>query len=84
MMANWDLTRIERDLGHLQTPLYLVVGEGDLTVSPREASRVCERLPSAELMTLPGLGHLAHEEQPADVATVVRRIAARLGLFEQS
>ncbi len=80
MMANWDLTLIEQDLPRLQTPLYLVVGEGDLTVSPREARRVRERLPSAEVLLLPGLGHLAHEEQPAAVAAIVRRIAESLKL----
>jgi magnesium chelatase accessory protein len=83
MMANWDLTLIEQGLPQLQTPLYLVVGEGDLTVSPREARRVRERLPSAGLMTLPGLGHLAHEERPAEVALIVRRISAHLGLTGQ-
>lgn len=80
MMANWDLALIEQGLPHLQTPLYLVVAEGDLTVSPREAQRVRERLPSAELLRLPALGHLAHEEQPAQVAAVVHGIADRLTL----
>lgn len=78
MMANWDLNLIEQALPDLRTPLYLVVAEGDQTVSPREARRVRERLPSAELITLPALGHLAHEEQPAAVADIVRGIAGRL------
>ncbi len=80
MMANWDLTLIEQRLSQLQTPLYLVVSEGDLTVSPREAERVRELLPSAELITLPALGHLAHEEQPVAVAAIVQQIAERLAL----
>lgn len=79
MMANWDLALIEQGLPRLRTPLYLIVGERDRTVSPREAQRVREHLPSAEPMTLPGLGHLAHEEQPAQVAALVRQIAERLG-----
>ena len=78
MMANWDLNLIERALPSLRTPLYLVVAEGDQTVSPREARRVSERLPGVELTMLPGLGHLAHEERPADVAAIVRGIAARV------
>jgi magnesium chelatase accessory protein len=81
MMANWDLALIEQALPKLPAPLYLIVGEGDMTVSPREARRVRERLPSAELIALPGLGHLAHEEQPAEVAAVVRRVARQLGLL---
>lgn len=82
MMANWDLTLIEAGLPRLETPLFLVVGEGDTTVSPREAHRVRERLlPSADLTLLPGLGHLAHEERPGEVADVVRRIAGQLGVL---
>ncbi len=85
MMAHWDLTLIERGLPSLATPLFLVVGEQDSTVSPREARRVRAHLaPSAELAALPGLGHLAHEERPRDVAKVVRRIAAQLGLLPPS
>ncbi|NEV65061.1 alpha/beta fold hydrolase BchO [Thiorhodococcus minor] len=82
MMANWDLTLIEEGLPRLETPLFLVVGEGDTTVSPREAQRVRQHLlPAAELTMLPELGHLAHEERPREVAEVVRRIAGRLGLL---
>lgn len=85
MMAHWDLTLIEQGLPRLATPLFLVVGEQDSTVSPREAQRVRKRLvPNAELTALPGLGHLAHEERPREVAEVVRRIATQLGLLTAS
>ena len=82
MMANWDLDLIAQGLPRLDTPLFLVVGAGDTTVSPREARRVRDQLrPDAELIELPGLGHLAHEERPREVAQIVRGIAERLGLF---
>jgi magnesium chelatase accessory protein len=82
MMANWDLAALAPDLSRLQPPLFLVVGEGDLTVSPSEARRVRERLPSAEVISLPGLGHLAHEERPEEVADLVKGLADRLGLAD--
>ncbi|QIK38695.1 alpha/beta fold hydrolase [Caldichromatium japonicum] len=81
MMANWDLGLMEQGLPRLDTPLFLIVGLNDTTVSPREARRVrtsCR--PDAELFELPGLGHLAHEEQPQAVAALVKRIAAQLEL----
>lgn len=84
MMANWDLTPIERGLPQLKTPLFLVVGEQDLTVSPTDARRIRASLPTAEEISLPGLGHLAHEERPTEVAAVVRRIAKQVGLIETS
>jgi magnesium chelatase accessory protein len=76
MMAHWDLPALARDLPRLATPLHLLVGTADRTVSPREAPRV-ERLlaPQARraITRLEGLGHLAHEEQPAQVAALVQQ-----------
>ena len=73
MMANWDLVPLLRDLGKLPIPLALVVGSRDGTVSPAQAEEVVRILPTATIHTLPGLGHLAHEERPADVATLLTR-----------
>ena len=72
MMANWDLGALSRELPRLRVPLTLVVGERDRTVSPTEAARVARLLPSARLVRLPGLGHLAHEEDPQQIARIVR------------
>lgn len=74
MMANWDLPHLMQDLTRLQTPLGLVVASQDRTISPREASRVMAILPQSAirgLITLPSLGHLAHEERPDLVAAAV-------------
>jgi magnesium chelatase accessory protein len=71
MMANWDLHSFARDLPRLAVPLCLIVGDQDRTVPPAQGAQVLARLPSAargRCITLPGLGHLAHEEQPALVA----------------
>ena len=40
-------------------------------ILPGEALRVRRLLPRAEVMQLPGLGHLAHEEQPAMLAQLI-------------
>jgi magnesium chelatase accessory protein len=75
MMANWDLRSLERDLPGLRPRLVLVVGSNDRTVPPRHAERVRALVPGAAVETLPGLGHLAHEERPARVARLVKRFA---------
>lgn len=77
MMANWDLYAFERVLPQLETPLALMVGENDRSVPPRQALAVQRRVPRATVHRLPGLGHLAHEEQPAVVADEVARICGR-------
>ena len=76
MMANWDLKPLLRDLPRLRPPLTLVVGSRDRTIPPADAQRVREVLRSARIVALPGLGHLAHEERPEQVAEIVRRVAA--------
>jgi magnesium chelatase accessory protein len=76
MMANWDLAPLLRDLPKLAMPLVLVVGAGDRAVPPAQAERVRARLPGARIVTLPGLGHLAHEEKPALVADLIRAEAS--------
>jgi magnesium chelatase accessory protein len=71
MIANWDLDPLLRDLPKLKTPLLLVAGGEDRAVSPDEAFRVRESLPSAAIEYLRGLGHLAHEEQPEKIARLI-------------
>ncbi|RYF41225.1 MAG: alpha/beta fold hydrolase [Comamonadaceae bacterium] len=74
MMANWDLYALERELPRLATPLLQVVGANDRTISPRQAQRVLARLATSArlpVVTLEGLGHLAHEERPDLVAALV-------------
>lgn len=74
MMANWDLPALARDLPRLAVPLDLIVGERDQTVPPAHSRDTLERLAPAargRLHALPGLGHLAHEEDPAAVAALL-------------
>jgi magnesium chelatase accessory protein len=86
MMANWDLPQLATDLPRLKTPLSLIVGSQDHTVPPRQAARLVALWPTSSattpppLITLPGLGHLAHEEQPELVAGhVLAQFKATLG-----
>lgn len=75
MMANWDLHSFERDLPRLRTRTLLVVGTRDTTVPPSESDKAAALLAGlapVELVRLDGLGHLAHEEQPATVVDLIR------------
>jgi len=72
MMANWDLKTFAQRLPGLQTRLLLVVGENDRSIPPEDAKRIKQLLPNAEITRMPALGHLAHEERPAEVAEVLR------------
>jgi magnesium chelatase accessory protein len=72
MMASWDLEPLIADLDRLHTPLCLVVADGDKAVSPREGERVANRLGGARVVHIHGVGHLAHEERPAEVASIIK------------
>jgi magnesium chelatase accessory protein len=75
MMAAWDLAGLARDLPRLAVPLLLVVGTNDRTVPPADAERVRALVPSARIVPMPELGHLAHEERPDLVAALIEETA---------
>jgi magnesium chelatase accessory protein len=72
MMSSWDLQPLLADLHRLPAPLTLIVGEKDLAVPPDVADEVKVKVPHARKIALPGLGHLAHEEAPGQIAALVR------------
>ncbi|MBA3879969.1 MAG: alpha/beta hydrolase [Sphingobium sp.] len=76
MMADWDLDSLNRDLPKLAVPLLLVHGESDAMIPPSSARDAAALVPGARVETLAGLGHLAHEEAPDEVAALIERFAA--------
>lgn len=81
MMANWDLRPLIRDLPRLQSDLLLIAASKDRAIPPDAARRVCELLPRARLVSLPGYGHLAHEEAPQEVGQIILEAAMSAGLI---
>jgi len=72
MMAGWDLESFSRRLSALPTPkILLVVGDNDRSIPPADALRVQRLLPGARIVRLAGLGHLAHEEQPQKIVSLI-------------
>lgn len=71
MMAAWDLHWVTQDLRNLPTPLYLVRASNDRTIKPTEAARAVKLAPHGIILDMPGLGHLAHEEDPSAAANLI-------------
>lgn len=78
MMANWDLGSLEKDLARLAMPVLLVAGTRDGMVPASDAAVVARRIGRSEVVRLKGLGHLAHEEQPGRLASLILDWYARL------
>ena len=75
MMADWDLAGLARDLPRLRTPLRLLHGDGDTAIPLATARSAAALVPDGRLTVLPGLGHLAHEERPDQVAAIIGELA---------
>ena len=71
MMASWDLAALASDLPRLATPLLLLHGDRDAAIPIGSARAAAALVGNGRLVPLPGLGHLAHEERPADVAALI-------------
>ncbi len=71
MMAQWNIDGLLRSLPDIETPALLIVGERDETVPPKVSEAAAASLPDADVMRLPNLGHLAHEEAPDVVADAI-------------
>lgn len=84
MMANWELRPLARELPRLGIPLVLVAASGDRTVPPEQAVALARQVPSARLQMLSWGGHLCHEERPADIVSLVRDVAAEVGLLSRA
>ena len=75
MMANWDLEALKRKLPDLETQILLVHGEADTAVPESAVRNAAAIIRGAEMHTLEGFGHLAHEEAPDRAAAIIRRFA---------
>jgi len=84
MLAGWDLRALLRQLPRLGPRLTLVAGAADRTIAPQDAHWVQLRVPGSTQLTLPALGHLAHEEAAQQVAGVVVSVARGRGLLDDA
>lgn len=72
MMADWDLETLTRDLPRLALPVRLLHGDRDAAIPIGSARAAASLIPGADLVTLSGGGHLAHEERAEEVAALIR------------
>ncbi|RKS76509.1 pimeloyl-ACP methyl ester carboxylesterase [Actinomadura pelletieri DSM 43383] len=63
-MASADL---RRDLARISAPTLVLAGAEDTVTGPERAREIAAGIPGAALVTVPGAGHLANQEQPAIV-----------------
>ena len=73
MMAQWSLDGLTAALPSISSPVDLIVAEGDTAVPPEASETAAKALPNAQLHRVKALGHLAHEEDAEQIASLIRR-----------
>ena len=68
MMAAWQIRPLAQAMARLRSPLYMHIGGNDQTVPVAQSDELLALLPHAQRVLVPGLGHLAHEEDPVGTA----------------
>jgi len=81
MMANWDLDALVEDMPRLETRLLLVAAGEDRAVPADNAFEVRDVVPGSAVEYVRGLGHLAHEEDPAAIAALIAAAARAAGVL---
>jgi pimeloyl-ACP methyl ester carboxylesterase len=66
-----------RDLGEIGCPVRIVWGSRDMVLLPRQGDRFVREIPNAELVRLPGLGHVPMGDDPDAVAESILQFTAR-------
>lgn len=54
------------NLANIRVPTLVLSGEVDKTAAPAVMERMAARIPSAQYLQLPGVGHIANMERPGD------------------
>jgi magnesium chelatase accessory protein len=75
MMANWRLEALGARLGDVTSPVLLAHPANDSAIPKSAVSDAARLLPGCQLMEMPGLGHLAHEEDPAYAKQIITDFA---------
>ncbi|WP_415400660.1 alpha/beta fold hydrolase BchO [Tateyamaria sp. SN3-11] len=80
MMSQWKLPPLLKALPGHDASVRFIVGEKDGTVPPTVSLTAAQRMPDATVTNLPGLGHLAHEERPAEMAGLILQFIDELAV----
>jgi len=76
MMANWDLAPLQAALPKLTIKTLLIAGTNDKSIPHTDADKLQRLIPNAKIAKMQNLGHLAHEEQPAETARLILEFSA--------
>jgi magnesium chelatase accessory protein len=71
MMADWRLEPLLASLPDLKSRVLLITSDLDHAVPPVVSESMAAKMPAAQVQSIPGYGHLVHEEAADVVAEVI-------------
>ena len=80
MMANWRLENLRDQLPKLASPTLLIRASQDAAIPKTAVEDAAALIPNCSLEVIEKLGHLAHEEQPKQVADSIVQFAKLQGI----
>ena len=80
MMANWRLENLRDQLPTLASPTLLIRASQDAAIPKTAVEDAAALIPNCTLEVIEKLGHLAHEEQPKQVADSIVQFAKLQGI----
>ena len=75
MMANWRLEGLGANLGNIASPVLLVSAAKDAAIPKPAVVQAAALIPGCETQEMAALGHLAHEEDPAQAVKIITEFA---------
>jgi pimeloyl-ACP methyl ester carboxylesterase len=76
-----EVERLQPRYGEISVPTEIIHGTADTTVKlDWHSTRLIEQIPGAELIELPGIGHMPQVVAADEVAAAIDRAAQRAGL----
>jgi magnesium chelatase accessory protein len=75
MMANWQLEGLGARLGNVASPVLLISAAKDAAIPKTAVMQAAALIPGCETLEMAALGHLAHEEDPAEAVKIITEFA---------
>jgi 3-oxoadipate enol-lactonase len=66
------------DLGAIDVPALVITSDGDTLIPPEVAAPMADHIPDADLVTIPGAGHLSNLEAPGPFNEALRGFIGRV------
>jgi 3-oxoadipate enol-lactonase len=77
VLAVADRLPVESEIGRIEVPTLVIVGNDDAATPPHKSQRIVELIPGARLVTIPDCGHTSTLEQPDVVTELLRDFLAQ-------